>query len=183
MRSERTLRCSASSGEKPRSRKTLPLDRVIFTFFTEHLALPARPLVDQQAQTMPGKIEVIPRCPPRSLLERVQDVDCLGEFRDVEHAVLNAGMNANLLDAGSYARHRLPIVRIELALHPPKLEARNLPRVVREGPDRLSGVPEPDQGLVGHDPIYKNLDATSTLGHRLTACSRRPAPQPAADAR
>ena len=49
---------------------------------------------------MPGKIEVIPRWPPRSLLERVQDVDCLGEFRDVEHAVLNAGMNANLPTPG-----------------------------------------------------------------------------------
>src|SRR2546422_4520747 len=61
IRSERTLRCSASSGGKPRSRNTLPVDRVGFTFFTDHLSLSARPLLEQQAQAMPGEIEVLPR--------------------------------------------------------------------------------------------------------------------------
>src|SRR3990172_9696713 len=151
IRSERTLRCSASSGEKPRSRNTLPLDLVSFTFFTEHLSLPARPLVEQQAQAVPGEINVILRCPPRSLFERVQDVDRLGELRDVEHAVLCADVNPDLLHAQPHARYRLPIVRLQAALYPPELESGNLPSAVREAPDRFSGIPKPDQGLVGHD--------------------------------
>src|SRR3989304_7200765 len=104
--SARTLRYSASSGEKPRSRKTFPLDRVSFTFFMEHLALPARPLVDKQAQALPGEIEVLFRRPPRSLLKRVQDVNRLGELRNVEHAMLGARMNADLLHAEPDAGHR-----------------------------------------------------------------------------
>src|SRR3990172_6830442 len=176
IRSERTLRCSASPGEKPSSRNTSPLDRVSFTFFTEHLSLPARPLVEQHTQSMPGEITVILRCPPRSLFERVQDVDRLDKLRDVQHAVLGAGVNPDLLHALPHARHRLPIVRLQAALYPPQLEPGNLPSAVREAPDRFSGIPEPDQGLVGHGPIYKKLDATSTSRYRLTsACSRRPA--------
>src|SRR3972149_5401431 len=85
IRSERTLRCSASSGEKPRSRNTSPLDRGSFNFFTMHLPLLARPLVKQQTQPMPGEVTDILRCPPRSLFERVPDVDRLGELRHVEH--------------------------------------------------------------------------------------------------
>src|SRR3990170_4176456 len=146
IRSERTLRCPASSGEKPRSRNTSPLDRVSFTFFTKHLPLLARPLVEQQTQPMPGEIKDILRCPPRSLFERVQDVDRLGELRHVEHTVLCAGVNADLLHARPHARHRFPIVRLQAALHPPGLEAGNLPSCVREAADRFSGVPKPDQG-------------------------------------
>jgi len=77
--SERTLRYSASSGEEPRPRKTFPLDRVTFIFFTEHLSLPARPLVDEQTQALPGEIEVVSRRPPRLFLKPMQDVDRLGK--------------------------------------------------------------------------------------------------------
>src|SRR5712691_3086629 len=158
MSSARTFRYAASSSEKPRSRKTFPLDRVNFTFFTEHLSLPAHALVDEQAQALPGEIEVVPRRPPRSLLKRVQDVDRLGEPRDVEHAMLGAGVNADFLHAEPHTRHRLPVVRIKPTLYAPELKPRNPPNIVREGPDRFSGIPEPDQGLFRHASTYKNLD-------------------------
>jgi hypothetical protein len=87
--SARTLRYSASSAEKPRSRKTFPRDRVSFTLFTEHLSLPARSLVDQRAQPLPGEIEVGLRRPARVLLKGVQDVDCLGELGDVEQPMFS----------------------------------------------------------------------------------------------
>src|SRR6266446_6533119 len=111
--SERTLRCRASSGGKPRSRNTFPVDRVSFTFLTDHLSLSPRSPLEQQAQAMPGEIEVILRCPSRPLLERVKNVDRLGELGDVEDAVLCARVDADLLDARPDARHRLPIVRLQ----------------------------------------------------------------------
>src|SRR5438093_6585301 len=168
IRSERTLRCSASSEEKPRSRNTLPLDRIRFTFFMEHLSLPPGPLAEQQAQARPGELNVILRCLPRSFLERVQDVDRLGELCDIEHPVLNAGVNADLLHAEPHARHRLPIVRLQPQLNPPKLKSGNLPSGLREAPDHLAGVANPDQGLAGHGSIYKNLHDPSN-GNSLVA--------------
>jgi len=82
--------------------------------------------MEQQAQAMPGEIQIILRCPPRPLLD---------------------------------ARHRLPIVRLQAALHSPELEAGNLAGGVWKAPDLVSGVPEPDQRLFGHSLVYKNLDA------------------------
>src|SRR5207245_3435708 len=117
--SERTLRCRASSGVKPRSRNTFPVDRVSFTFLTDHLSLSPRSPLEQQAQAMPGEIEVILRCPSRPLLERVKNVDRLGELGDVEDAVLCTRVDADLLDARPDARHRFPIVRLQAALHSP----------------------------------------------------------------
>src|SRR5574341_212597 len=172
--SARTLRYSASWGEKPRSRNTFPLERVSFTFFTEHLSLPARPLIDKRAQSLPGEIEVVFRRLPRSLLKRVQDVDSLGELRDVEHPVFNPGANTDLLHAQSDARHWSPVVRLQPALHAPELEPCYPPDIIWEAPDRLSGVPEPDQGLLGHGSTYKNLDSAVNGGSHNPACSRRP---------
>jgi len=118
---------------------------------------------------MPGEIEVLARCPPRPLLERVDNVDGLGELGDVEHAVFCARVDPDLLYARPDARHRLPIVRLQAALHSPELESGNLSCGVWEAPDRVSGVPEPDQGLFGHGTIYKNLDATSKPGGGQTS--------------
>src|SRR5712691_2986022 len=177
--SERTLRYSTSSGEKPRSRKTFPLERISLTFFTEHLSLPARQLVDQQAQALPGEIEVVLRRASRSLLKRVQDVDGLGESRDIEHAMLRARVNADLLDAEPDARHRLPVVRLQPTLDAPELEPCDLPHVVRESPDRLSGVPEPDQRLLAHASAYKNLDSIVNGRTHLNMVDRAGAGRPA----
>src|SRR3972149_3747971 len=113
IRSARTVRYSASSPEKPRSRKTFPLDRVSFTFSMEHLSFPARALTDQRAQPAPGKIEVGLGCLPRAVFKGVQDIDRLGELRDVEPPMFSRGANADLLHAQSHARHWLPIDRLQ----------------------------------------------------------------------
>ena len=62
----------------------------------EHLSLPSRALTDQRAQPVPGEIEVGLGCLPRSLFKGVQDVDRLGELRDVEHPMFSPGANADL---------------------------------------------------------------------------------------
>ena len=99
---------------------------------------------------MPGEIEVILRCPSRPLLERVKNVDRLGELGDVEDAVLCTRVDADLLDARPDARHRFPIVRLQAAL----------PDAARQiAGFQLWRVP----------PIYKNLDAASKPGGRLTS--------------
>jgi len=90
---------------------------------------------------MPGKIDGVLRCPLRSFFERVQDVDRLDELRDIEKPVRCIRLDADLLDACPHARHWPPVVRLQTALHSPKLESGNLPSVVRKGPDRLSRVP------------------------------------------
>src|SRR3989449_4339844 len=149
--SERTLRCRASSGGKPRSRNTFPVDRVSFTFLTDHLSLSPRSPLEQQAQAMPGEIEVILRCPSRPLLERVKNVDRLGELGDVEDAVLCTRVDADLLDARPDARHRFPIVRLQAALHSPGAGIR------RSAWRRLES-----------GPLYKNLDVASTPDRKST---------------
>src|SRR5436189_5787584 len=118
---------------------------------------------------MPGEIEVILPCPPHPLLEGVKNVDRLGKLGDVEDAVLCTRVDAELLDARPDARHRFPIVRLQAALHSPELESGDLPGGVWKAPDLVSGVPEPDQRLFGHGPLYKNLDVASTPGGRLTS--------------
>src|SRR5262249_27533561 len=144
---------------KPRSRNTFPLDRVSFTFATGLTSsFPARALIQEEAQALPREVEIAFRRLPCPFLERVQDIDGLRELRDIEHAMLGAGVNADLLHPGPDARHRFPIVRLEPTLDAPELEPRNLPDVVGEGPDRVSRVPEPRQGLGAHAAIYKYLD-------------------------
>jgi len=52
----------------------------------------------------------------------MHDVDGLGELRDIEHAMLRAGVDANLLHTEPHARYRLPVVRLEATLDAPELE-------------------------------------------------------------
>src|SRR2546426_10237879 len=78
-----------------------------------------RSIRPRMRSAMPGEIEVILRCPSRPLLERVKNVDRLGELGDVEDAVLCTRVDADLLDARPDARHRFPIVRLQAALHSP----------------------------------------------------------------
>src|SRR3989441_13329380 len=80
-----------------------------------------RSIRPRMRSAMPGEIEVILRCPSRPLLERVKNVDRLGELGDVEDAVLCTRVDADLLDARPDARHRFPIVRLQAALHSPEL--------------------------------------------------------------
>ena len=94
---------------------------------------------------MPGKIEVMLRCSSCPLLKRVKNVNRLGKLGDVEHAVLCTGVDAELLYTRPDTRHRLPIIRFQATLYPPELKPGNLPCGLWKAPDRVSGVPEPDQ--------------------------------------
>jgi hypothetical protein len=91
------------------------------------------PLSDQLAVPLPREFDITLRRPAAPLLESVQDVDRLAEFRDVQDAVLQSGVDANLPNARPNRPHRLPIRWVKALLDPPKLEPGESPRVAREG--------------------------------------------------
>jgi len=73
--------------------------------------------MQERAQALPREVEIISSRASRPLFERMQDIDGLGELRDIEHAMLAAGVNADLLHPGPNARHRLPIERFQPLLN------------------------------------------------------------------
>lgn len=91
MRSERTTRCSASPGENPRSRKTLPLEGVILTLAVLRSIFFTSPL-EQFTEPIPGNSDVTPECLPRSFRESVEHVNALGKRRDIEDTVFERGV-------------------------------------------------------------------------------------------
>jgi hypothetical protein len=151
-------RCSASSSEKPRSRNTLPLDGVTFSLL---LAGIGPSPIHEGAQAILGELQIVFRRLPRALLEGVQHIHGFGKRRDVEDAVFEARLNADLADAGADRRHRFPVVRIEPLLHTSELEARIPPRIGGEGAQGSEGATEPRNGLIRHVSIYKLLYITS----------------------
>src|SRR3990172_7399897 len=85
IKSDRTFRCAASLGGKPRSRNTLPLDRVTLSFIVN---LPSHGLVGpaflkESAQAFSGQFQMALGSLPRALLECMQNVDALREFGDL----------------------------------------------------------------------------------------------------
>jgi hypothetical protein len=66
------LRCSASSGGKPRSRKTFPVERVIFTLIG---GLPAflRALFQERSEALPRHLQVSLRGSLRAFIECVEN--------------------------------------------------------------------------------------------------------------
>ncbi len=156
MNSARIYRYPASYPEKPRSRKTFPLDRVSFTLFMDHLPFRrARRLISRcrgcltRSRSSFGGRRVRFSNACRRRWPR--------ELRDIEHAMLGAGVNADLLHAEPHAWHRHPIVRLESTLDTPELEPRNLPDVIWGGPNRVSEISEPDQALFAQASIYEDL--------------------------
>jgi len=157
IRSDRTRRCSAASEEKPRSRKTLPLDRVTFSFI---LNLPPCGIVspslhDQGSKPVSGDFQLSFRGFPGSLLEGVQHVDALLELRDIEDSMFEFGVDTNLPNTGSYSGHRFPVVRFKPLLDTPQLEPRNASCVGRKTFEIVSRRSEPKQRLVRHGLICK----------------------------
>src|SRR5437867_7020694 len=112
-------RCSDSSFENPRSRKTFPVDDVtlIALFFAMVL-----PQLLQFSQAVATDLQIPGRRFPRLFLERVQDVDSLRACGDVKHPVRPADVDPDLPDARSDGRHRLPFGRVEALLNTPQLE-------------------------------------------------------------
>src|SRR3989442_4683818 len=119
-------RCSDSSFENPRSRKTFPVDDVtlIALFFAMVL-----PQLLQFSQAIASDLQIPRRRFPRLLLECVQDVDSVCACGDVKRPVRPADADPDLSDARPYGRHRLPVVRVESLLHTTQLEASQSPWV------------------------------------------------------
>jgi hypothetical protein len=169
-------RCSASSGENPRSRKTFPVERVIFSLIARSpTSLP--PVFQELAETLAGQLQVPFRSPLRLLLECVKNVDRLIELRDVEDAMLASRTDPNLANSETDRGHRLPIVRLNPTLNPPELKACHLSRVGWETAQILSGRPEPDRGLLRHASLYKYRHARS-ISRSPNRRLERPGDQP-----
>src|SRR5437867_6454 len=147
-RSARMRRCSASSGGNPRSRKTFPVERVIFSFI---VGSPASfpPSLQEFAQTLPCELQVAFRSPLRVLLECVEHVDSLVELCEVDDAMLESRVHANLANAETNRRHGLPVIRLKSTLNPPELKSSHLSRIGGEAAQIVSGGLEPDHGLLG----------------------------------
>src|SRR4051812_43345505 len=118
-RSARTSRCSASAVEKPRSRKTFPVDGVTLTALFFAMLLPQ---CRDGAIPLAANFQIPGRRLLRLLLERVEDVDRLCARRHVEHPVRALDVDPDLTNARSDGRHRLPVVRVQSVLDTPELE-------------------------------------------------------------
>jgi len=82
IRSARIRRCSASSEAKPRSRKTLPLDRANLCLPFAMISLPS--LLQQVPISALRELYVSPWGLPTPLLESVKHINALGKPRHVE---------------------------------------------------------------------------------------------------
>src|SRR3954463_8315574 len=124
-------RCSDSSFENPRSRKTFPVDDVtlIALFFAMVL-----PQLLQFSQAIASDLQIPRRRFPRLLLKGVQDVDSVCACGDVKHPVRPVDVDPNLPDARSDARHGLPIGRGQALLNTPQLETGQSSGEIRKSP-------------------------------------------------
>ncbi len=97
------------------------------------------------------------------LLKGVQYVYGFSESGDINHAVLDLGMNPNFTDSRTDAWHGFPIVRFESLLQPPELEAHNTPGVGGEPPDIGAARAQPEQRFIEHSSIYNILYNKSSM--------------------
>jgi hypothetical protein len=100
---------------------------------------------------MSSEVQVPFRCFPGSLLKRVDHVNSLYKFSNIENTMFGSGVDPNLLNTWSHAAHRFPIVGFKPLLDPPQLEPRNALCVGRKSFEIVPGRSEPKQRLVGHD--------------------------------
>src|SRR5215471_9907416 len=108
--SARIRRCSDSSFENPRSRKTFPVEGVTLTAFPfAMLFLQLR----YRAKPLAGGPQIVRARLLRLFLECVKDVNRVNPHRQVEHPVFPGGVNPNLTNARSNRLHGLPIVRFK----------------------------------------------------------------------
>ena len=155
IKSARTSRCSASPGGNPTSRKTLPLDRVIFSFISN---LPCRgafaaPFQDQRTKPVSCQVRFSFESFPSSLLEGVQNINTFGKLRHIENSMFEPSVDTDLLHTGSNCGHRLPIIRFKPLLNAAQLEPGDASCVRRESLEVALGRPEPNQRLIRHGII------------------------------
>jgi hypothetical protein len=91
------------------------------------------PLSDQLVVPLPSEIDIVLRGLPAPFLEGVQDVHRLCELRDIQDAMLQSGVDADLPNARPDSAHRLPVRWIHALLDTAKLKPGESPRVAREG--------------------------------------------------
>ena len=84
-------------------------------------------LLKHRPQPLRTNLEVDARRLARLLLESVQDVHGFRESREKEDPMLAARSDPHLRDADAERLHRLPVDRLEPALHPMKLVASLVP--------------------------------------------------------
>ena len=103
----------------------------------------------------------------RFLLEGVQDIDRLGEARDVKGAKGPARADAQFGHARSDRGHGLPVEGLKPLLHGVQLRAESLAGVLRECLDRGARSADEDQRLGGHGAVYRNRYMTRKSGARI----------------
>lgn len=177
-KSARTSRCSASPPEKPTSRKTLPVDRVILSFI---YVLPFARLLtvssfDQCAETLARKIGIPFGSLSRVLLEGVQHVDSFRKSRHVENPMFEPRVDADLLHTHADGSHRLPIVRLKPLLDTAQLKSSNPARIIGKFSKCATGRSEPNQRLV-HAAQYAGISISCQIGLRSNSRAHMQTPQ------
>src|SRR5262245_7431422 len=146
-RSARTMRCSDSPRENPRSRNTFPVDGVTLTaFFFAMLVIRVR----ERTEPVAADLEIACARLLRLLLKRVEAVDCLGSSCYVNHAMCAGDVNPNFTHSNSDCLHRFPVVWLQSLLHASQLEASKPACERREGTKISPRAAEPDERFVRH---------------------------------
>lgn len=113
---------------------------------TYHSALRNKCLI-----ALSGKFHIVLRRFPGPFLKGMEHIDRFRKLGDVADAMFHLGMNSNLTDAGTNARHRFPVQWLQPLLNQPKLKARESPGTPRECLQVAPRGPEPQDRLFGHD--------------------------------
>jgi hypothetical protein len=114
-------------------------------------------------EALPCEFHVPSWSPLRAFLECVKHVDCVLELCEIDHAMLEPGVHANLTNAEADGWHRLPVVRIKPTLNASELKSRHLAGFGREAAQIVSGGPEPDYWLLSHICSYKYRHVWSSM--------------------
>lgn len=85
----------------------------------------------------------------------MENVDSFLELRDVEDPVLNVGANPQLIDAGAYPGHRLPVFAFGAQLHQVQIVAPNPPGVWGKASQIDKGRTDPAQGFMAEQNYTK----------------------------
>jgi hypothetical protein len=113
---------------------------------TYHSALRNKCLI-----ALSGKFHIVLRRFPGPFLKCMEHIDRFRKLGDVAYAMFHLGMNSDLTDAGTNARHRFPVQWLQPLLNQPKLKARESPGIPRECLQVTPRGPEPQDRLFGYD--------------------------------
>jgi hypothetical protein len=97
----------------------------------------------------PRKIDISLGSLPRSLFKGVQDVYSFFKLRDIEDSMLHAGVDAQLVNTGSYAGHGFPVIRLEFFLDQMQLVTGPAFRRLGESSQILQGGAYPEERFHG----------------------------------